>query len=209
MELLLILGVIVVFCVIVLSLIGNVEGGWAENRKKKIVEIINQKGINVDKRHDSNLSETVLIHDSVSQNIWYVEFPKNASPSNLHIPNKVKKINYKDIVQVELKEDEHSIVVTSRTSQIGGAIVGGALAGGFGAVIGGLSGKQKQKREVKKIEMLLTLDDLKTPYLKMKIVEFDRPTSTNSYPYPEKYEEAFSWFKLMEVIIKRSEAKVN
>lgn len=53
--LLLIFGGIIVFCIIVLSFIGKVEGGWAENRKKRIEEIINEKGINVDKRHDSKL----------------------------------------------------------------------------------------------------------------------------------------------------------
>ena len=40
---------------------------------------------------------------------------------------------------------------TGRT--IGGAIVGGVLMGGAGAVVGGLSGDTKQKKEVKNMDI--------------------------------------------------------
>ncbi|EPD54150.1 hypothetical protein HMPREF1210_00135 [Paenisporosarcina sp. HGH0030] len=208
MELLFILGAVFIFCVIGVFFIGQLESGWDDKRKLRVEEIIKENEINVDKRHNSNHFNNVLIHDSINQNIWYIEFPKHDT-ANLETKNLIKKISYNDIIQVELMEDEESLIVTSRGSQLGGALVGGMLAGGVGALIGGLSGKQKQKREVKKIQLLATLDDLETPYLKMVIEEFDKPTPTNFYPYPSKYEEALNWFKMMEVIIKRSEGQKN
>lgn len=108
-------------------------------------------------------------------------------------------------MQVELTEDDASISVTSRGSQLGGAIVGGALAGGVGAVIGGLSGKQTQKRTVKSIKLVITLDDLDNPFFNIEFARFPKPVETSNREYIVAHQDAFTWFKLMEVIIKRTE----
>ncbi|MED4618381.1 hypothetical protein [Priestia megaterium] len=194
-------------CFALVALINKGEQDTAEKRKSGIQDIIKEKNISVDKRYDSNLSFNVLIHDAVNENIWYLEFSKYAPKEKVHIPKVISKINYHDIIQVELKEDDELLVVTSRTSQLGSAIVGGALAGGVGAVIGGLSGKQKQKREVKKIQIHLTLNDLQNPLLKINFEDFVKPVQTSLRSYLIKHEEALNWFKLMEVIIKRTESK--
>ena len=65
---------------------------------------------------------------------------------------KYRIYNYRDILSSEVLIDGNEVVKTSRTSQIGGALVGGILAGGVGAIIGGLSAEQT--KEVKFRELM-------------------------------------------------------
>lgn len=192
--------IIAILCFMGASSINKNQKNITEKRKEKVEELIKEKEMNVDKRFDTDLSHTVLIHDMKKQCFWYIRHLNNEK-------EELKKITYNDIVQVELKEDDESLIVTARTSQLGGAIVGGVLAGGVGAVIGGLGGQQKQKRTVRNIQLLMTIDDLQNPLLKINFAFFHKPIQTNMRQYIIKHEEALNWFKLMEVIVKRSENK--
>ena len=53
--------------------------------------------------------------------------------------------NYEDIISVEFIENNHIISKKSTGRTIGGAIVGTVVAGGVGAIVGGLSGSSKQQ----------------------------------------------------------------
>ncbi|MEK4871221.1 hypothetical protein [Niallia sp. FSL W8-1348] len=177
--------------------IANKEENRIEDiRQENVSKIIEDNKICVSKRFDMKMVYT-LIHDSKNKFIWCI----------VHSEPKVviKQFNYYEILQVELKEDDETASVSSRTSQLGGALVGGALAGGVGAVIGGLSGKQKQKRMVKSIKLVLTLDNLEFPTYTFEIGRFPNPVDTTLREYVNVYDIAFNWFKLLEVIIKKSE----
>ena len=56
----------------------------------------------------------------------------------------IKFISCKDLLQVELLEDDFSVTKTERTSQIGSALLGTILAGGFGAIVGSLTSKKSE-----------------------------------------------------------------
>ncbi|WP_346200677.1 hypothetical protein NSQ96_05235 [Caldifermentibacillus hisashii] len=186
--------IIVVLCIVGLFLINNVEGKIESDRISKVEELISRHNIKISKRYDAMLGFT-LINDTENKCLWCIYGGSNT----------VKRMKYRDIMQVELTEDDASISVTSRGSQLGGAIVGGALAGGVGAVIGGLSGKQTQKRTVKSIKLVITLDDLDNPFFNIEFARFPKPVETSNREYIVAHQDAFTWFKLMEVIIKRTE----
>lgn len=65
--------------------------------------------------------------------------------------------SYDNLVNVEVKLDEN--VVSSPS--IGGAIVGGVLFGGAGAIIG--SSNKTAEKKVKKVILRITVDDIKKP----------------------------------------------
>ena len=50
-------------------------------------------------------------------------------------------------MSVELLEDNTTIASRSLGRTVGGAVVGGVLAGGAGSVVGGLSGNQTMKKK--------------------------------------------------------------
>lgn len=76
---------------------------------------------------------------------------------------KKRYIDFTDIISVELLEDSNIAFSKSTMRTIGGGIVGGAIAGGAGAVIGGLSGDSKVKKEISKIEVKILLRNQNSP----------------------------------------------
>lgn len=69
---------------------------------------------------------------------------------------KKKKVVYPQdcLLSFEYKEDDYSL--TKGGSSIGKAVVGGALFGGVGAVVGGVTGKKKTKDKVKSMQLVVT-----------------------------------------------------
>ena len=65
--------------------------------------------------------------------------------------------NYTDIIEVSYEENGNQLYTKSAGRTVGGAIVGGVLMGGAGAVVGGLSGASKQNKEVKSIDIKILL----------------------------------------------------
>lgn len=63
------------------------------------------------------------------------------------------------LLSVELKEDGTTIQHASRPRQVGGAVVGGLLAGTAGAVVGGLGAKGRQRDRVNRVDLRLVLSD--------------------------------------------------
>lgn len=74
-----------------------------------------------------------------------------------------KIFSYKDVLEVTLCENGNEVTTTSRTSQIGGALLGSVVAGGVGAVIGGLSGKKQSHQEIDSIYIKVVVNDFDNP----------------------------------------------
>jgi len=121
--------------------------------------------------------------------------------------NKVTKTEifpYQKIMGVEIKHDGVTVSQTKRSSQVAGAVVGGLLLGGLGAVIGGLSGKttQKNNQNIKKMHLVLYIEDIDDP---IKEIEFYR---LNSFVTREEATEAIEkWKRIIEIFIKKADEK--
>ena len=116
---------------------------------------------------------------------------------------KYKVIGFKDLIACEIVEDGVSVTKNSRSSQAGGALIGGMLLGGTGAIIGGLSGKKKTVQELQSISLRLTINDLDDPVFDclLNVV----PLKDNQ-TYKKRIEElALHWHAIMEVLIKRAD----
>ena len=164
-----------------------------EIKKQKLFEILNSSGdFKSSKEFISYDYKNILALDEESKRICVVS------------DDGTRKIYlYKDLLQVEIVEDGVSVTTTSRTSQLGGALVGGMLAGGVGAVIGGLSGKTKTEREINSIELKLVVNDTNQPvysfvfYKKKKFEEFQATQKAKN--------EVNFWHSLISVLIKRAD----
>ncbi|ETI68138.1 SHOCT domain-containing protein [Neobacillus vireti] len=127
--------------------------------------------------------------------------------------NSSEMYEYKDIIESEILEDGKTITTSSRSSQIGGAIIGGVLAGGVGAVVGGLSGKKSSEQEINKIDLKVVVNNTKSP---IKIINFLTADviDLNGKPFPikkdnPKYKSAINsanhWHSLLSLLIKQDE----
>lgn len=116
-------------------------------------------------------------------------------------------ISYRDLLSSEIFEDGTTITKTNRTSQLGGALIGGIALGGVGAIIGGLSGKTESLSHVKRIDLRLVIDDTRQPLHDINLMNVN-VTKTDGR-YKEAMSKARHWHGLIEVLIRRADMEDN
>lgn len=110
---------------------------------------------------------------------------------------------YKDLLAVEIFEDGSTVTRTSRTSQIGGALIGGLALGGVGAIIGGLSGKTISSGKVKRVDLRLTVNRTDSPCHNVNIL--NEEVKKTSSKYSRAIEKARRWHSILRVAIHRAD----
>lgn len=126
--------------------------------------------------------------------------------------------SFEDIINVELSEDSATVASKSTMRTIGGTLVGGAIAGGAGAVVGGLSGNTNFKKEVSLVQVKIRLRNLEEPaviincfdYISMGHGEVAKKNNFSWDRYKQGLEHAKKIVDLVSVIIDdvdRSEKK--
>lgn len=115
--------------------------------------------------------------DEKNRKVRHICFRDNI-PSSVYMEEKT--VSYDDIISVELLEDNTMSFSRSLADTIGGGIIGGALAGGAGAVIGGLSGSQTGEKLVSTIYVKVRLRNIHEPAMLIKC--FDAKTMSDGNP---------------------------
>jgi hypothetical protein len=113
-------------------------------------------------------------------------------------------ITYQDVLSAEVFEDGIAVTKTVRSSQIGGALVGGFAFGGVGAIVGGLSGKTRTStQKIQRVALRLIINDTAEPL--HEVTFLDTETKKDGILYKTAMEKARHWHGLMEVVIKRAD----
>ena len=114
---------------------------------------------------------------------------------------KGKKYDYTDILSAEVFVDGNSITKTSRSSQIGRALLGGLTFGPIGAAIGGLSGKQKTEDTVSRVDLQVVVNDEENPryIINFQSGEISKNLARNSI------NKARDWKSLIDTLIKKAD----
>lgn len=95
-----------------------------------------------------------------------------------HLPRckKSKSVyDYSDLLDYELIEDGSTVT----SGSLGRAVAGGLVFGGLGAVIGGMTGKQKQT--CSKLQIKLTVNDMKNPALYISLLDYEVKKDSDIY----------------------------
>lgn len=127
---------------------------------------------------------------------------------SIHIHERDKKIyfnngkifNFEDIIDCELLENNSTV---TSTKSLGKAIAGGVLAGGVGAIIGGVTGKKVANGICNKLDIKITINDLKKPCIYAHLIQ--KPIKQKSSEYKRAYKQAQDILSLMQVVIKNIE----
>lgn len=186
---------------------------WENNKKKERSGAMQQKisgieNFSISRKVDGFGGFYIFAIDEINERIALVTETFN------HI------VSFSDIIGVELIEDGNTVSKKSTTRTIGGAIVGGMLAGGAGTIVGGLSGNSTQKSKVSSISVKILLRSLDKPSL--IITCFDSRTMTTehkasietegkleSYIYKICKKNADDIKDLVSVIIDRTDTKAG
>lgn len=83
--------------------------------------------------------------------------------------------DYSDLLDYELVEDGNTVT----SGSLGRAIAGGLAFGGIGAVVGGMSGKQKPT--CNKLQIRMTVKDMKHPTLYINLLDFEVKKESEIY----------------------------
>jgi hypothetical protein len=110
----------------------------------------------------------------------------------------MKIFDYSSIVEFELLEDGNSI----EKGGVGRAIVGGALFGGVGAVVGAATG-HKHKATCSKLQIKITLNDISMPVVYVNFIEAE--TKKNGALYKMVYPMAQEALSVLSIITKSQE----
>lgn len=113
--------------------------------------------------------------------------------------------SYKDILEVELIIDGETITKTSRSSQIGGVLLGSVIAGGVGAIIGGLSGKTSSKEKIAKIQLKIIVNETKNPYKIITFLDMPEAIDKNDQSVKLTNELITHWHSLFKVLIEKAD----
>lgn len=82
-------------------------------------------------------------------------------------PNKILILQYTDIVSISYEENGTDVFNKS----LGGAVVGGLLFGGVGAIVGGNTAKAKQNKEVRSMSIKILLKSTSNSTIILKIYD--------------------------------------
>ena len=96
--------------------------------------------------------------------------------------------NYSDIIQVSYEENGSQLYTKSAGRTVGGAIVGGFLMGGAGAVVGGLSGASKQNKEIRNMDIKILLRSTSRTSCVLHFKDVDRVLKTKEEADRKLYE---------------------
>ena len=110
---------------------------------------------------------------------------------------------YRDILSAEIFEDGQTITKTSRTSQLGGVLIGGLALGGVGAIIGGLSGKQVSSQKPSRIDLRITVNRTTSPLHDINFM--DTESAKDGIVYKVAMQQARHWHGLIAVLIRRAD----
>lgn len=176
-----------------------------KNEKSKIREQVNRKAVEIYNKYEMTkyyVGNDALTGVGINESSNTILFLSRDSTEDEFSHTTIR---FEELFEVKLIEDDMTVTSISRASQLGGAIVGGILAGGVGAIIGGSGGKQYSENMVKRIELQFVIDSLTNPVYKTCFMNEDAHIDKHDKKYKMKFEIVNNWYKMFEVIIKRNE----
>lgn len=111
--------------------------------------------------------------------------------------------DYADILQSELDINGETILKKSTTGTVGRGVVGGLVAGGAGAIVGGMTGSQKQTEKISSIDLKISVNDSQNPVYRINF--YTGNTSKGGVIYNFNYSRAERWHGIIATLIKQAE----
>lgn len=199
----------VIFCTImwvIISIGNDKEREQKEKQRVKEDEINNQV---IEKLNELNFSATKKYYDPVYKGPYKaIAIDSVNKKIALILKSGYRIFSYRDILESKIIEDGEEITTTSRSSQVGRALVGGVLAGGVGAIIGGVGAKQKHSSDVNKITLKIVVNDIEYPAFKiefLKLKDFETKVKKDDDRYKEAISEANKWHDIISVLIRQAD----
>jgi uncharacterized membrane protein len=110
-----------------------------------------------------------------------------------------KIVSIDDVVGVSVTENGKGVFGSDLSTTLGGAAIGGLVFGGFGAIVGAMSGQKAKK--VLEVSLVLAIDDLSVPFLSLNFLHM--PVNYGSENHSKALSEAKKWLGMVNILISR------
>lgn len=210
----------------IIMIIGN--GSAEKNKTEDATSKINKHFNHKNKPNTLNDNQTSNIENKSFANITYTTLSKNHA---LHIDRNKKRLSvltnihphsrtfnhygkydykdriilFKNVLETRIVENGATVTKTSRTSQIGGAALGGLLAGNVGAMIGGLSGKKTSENEVSSLELVIIVNSFDDPIIRIPFFAARSSVPKTDKEYQTAFNDIQKWNTLLGTLIKTAD----
>lgn len=124
---------------------------------------------------------------------------------NLDKEFEVEHITFSDISDVHVIKNESTVIKSSKSDLIGKSLVGGMVAGGFGAVVGAVGSDKKLDGTLTKLTLQIVVDDILNPIRNITILNFPEGQHQANITRDVTTDIADKWFKRITLIIKNKE----
>lgn len=129
--------------------------------------------------------------------VWYVSEFKN--------PENPALFKYEDIVDYKLLEDGE----TATSGGLTRALAGGALFGGVGAVVGGVTGKKKSKEVLKSLDLVISVNNPYHTDIKLKFLPAGITCKQGSFLYNTYKGEANKMVSIFDAMTAKGKQAAN
>lgn len=142
--------VLIIIAIIIILFICMIIKNTKENSSSFIHDGV-AKYSNSDGGIRGNDGSDVLLYDTDNKTIKF------------YMNNESTRYSFADILQCEIIEDGRTTVKKSTSGTIGRALLGGLLAGGVGAIIGGVTSSAKVQEKINRISVRIIVNDPNHP----------------------------------------------
>ena len=182
---------------------------YYDNQNKKVLAFVydtsNHQTIdvpNVEKSNSFQYSNLYFVVDEINKKIVCI----NAKIENIRI----KTIFFNEIQGIDISEDGTSVFNKSTSSAVGRAVVGGLLFGGVGAIVGGVTGKSKEKKTLNSYKVTIQLSDISNPTYEIEFVTDPIESGTVGDEMMKQINTCVNKLKsVLTAIIKANEIQLN
>lgn len=200
--------IIIIVAVILVAIVFSVE---ESNKQKEFASLMEEYRTRLDKIKGFTASE--IIEGQCSLFLFAID-DRNDKIVYIDRDN-TSCVDYNSIISVELLEEGTVTQKKSTSRTIGGALLGGAMIGGVGAIIGGVTGSSKERKNVSSVVIKILLRDIKCSTLLILCFDAFKMTNSNelklgsskSYLYHKGIEQANKLKDLISVIIDKVDSR--
>ncbi|ARU61964.1 hypothetical protein CBW65_13840 [Tumebacillus avium] len=134
---------------------------------KEIQFLCSEKNILPNVLLKSHNFQQAVLYDKVRKNVYFIESCGERSQYDID-----------EILCVDIVIDGVQITSTSAVDTVGRALIGGVVAGGVGAIVGGSTSKKSSKNQVNKVEVKFTIADEDIYIKRIPVFEREREIVT-------------------------------
>lgn len=116
-----------------------------------------------------------------------------------------ESIPFSSIIEAKVIRNNQTITTTSTSSQILRGVAGGVIAGGLGAIIGGIGAKTKSTEHIRELSLEIVVDSLTNPRIVIPFYLSEVTLDATKEKNQEIINNVESWYRIFTVIIHRNQ----